>query len=149
MKKVSLFFIGFLLLLQLFSPNMQHNKPDPKGDFLHCIAVPEAVGTILKRACYDCHSDEPNYAWFDYIAPLSWYVVTTRERAKLSLNFSKWKEMEDWQKRLFLQGGIPYDIQTDRMPPKNYLWLHPDAKISPHEKVLIDRWLSSLRFTKE
>ena len=128
---------------------MHRGKSDPKEDFLHCMSVPEKVASVLKRACYDCHSEVPDYAWFDYIAPLSWYVAKTTERAKLSLNFSKWKGMEDWQKRLFLQGGIPYDIQTDRMPPKNYLWLHPDAKISPHEKALIYRWLNSLDFTKE
>ncbi|SFV70013.1 hypothetical protein MNB_SV-3-630 [hydrothermal vent metagenome] len=100
-------------------------------------------------SCYDCHSNNTEYKWYDNIAPLSWYVDNNILKAKFSLNFSKWGEFPSWRRLLFFQGAIPYDIETKKMPPKSYTFMHPDAKISLDEKKQISKWISSIDFTKE
>ena len=39
------------------------------------ISAPENVKVILKKACYDCHSNETNWAWYTKIAPASFLVA--------------------------------------------------------------------------
>ncbi|HEY4336010.1 MAG TPA: heme-binding domain-containing protein, partial [Puia sp.] len=36
--------------------------------------APPQVKAILQRACYDCHSNQTQLAWFDQPAPIYWLV---------------------------------------------------------------------------
>ena len=78
------------------------------------------------------------------LPPLSWYVDKNIKRAKFSLNFSKWGEFEPWQRRVFFQGGMMYDIDIDRMPPENYLLTHPEAKISQKQREQMKEWIATV-----
>jgi len=53
------------------------------------IAVPPEVGAILRRACYDCHSNETNLRWYDNVAPAYWLVVRDVRAGRSRLNFSE------------------------------------------------------------
>jgi Haem-binding domain len=33
------------------------------------------VKTVLRRACYDCHSHETVWPWYSQIAPISWIIA--------------------------------------------------------------------------
>ena len=147
MKKVA----TVVLLLSIFVQFIEFKRDTPKptkSGFESCKSAPKEVVKILKNSCYDCHSDNVELKWFDKIAPITWYVQSNIKKAKQSLNFSSWKNMEDWQERLFLQGAIIYDIEKAKMPPKSYLFLHPDAKVDKKDLELLKGWLSSLDFTK-
>jgi len=39
------------------------------------IPTPPEVKAILKRACYDCHSNETVWPWYSQIAPISWLLA--------------------------------------------------------------------------
>jgi len=149
MKKVLTFFIFLLIVIQFYRPYKNSLEGIGNNDFFSRENVPSDIAKIFKKSCYDCHSNHTEYSWYDNIAPLSWYVDKNIKRAKFSLNFSEWGKFEPWQRRLFFQGGIIYDINIDRMPPKNYLTMHPDAKISPVEKKSIQRWIDSVDLLKE
>ena len=49
-----------------------------------------ATKEVLKRACYDCHSNETKWPWYSYVAPASWLVVDDVHQARENLNFSTW-----------------------------------------------------------
>jgi len=149
MKTVGAFFLVLFIAVQFYRPNQNDGDPIDGADFLTAESVPPLVADIFQRSCYDCHSEHTDYAWYDNITPLSWYVDKKIIRAKRSLNFSKWGAFEPWQRRLFLQGAIMYDIDTGRMPPKSYLALHPEAEISKQEKEAIATWLSTVDMMKE
>ena len=149
MKKVLTFFLLLFFLIQFYRPYKNTTQSTQENNFLIRENVPQKIASIIKKSCYDCHSNNTEYKWYDNIAPLSWYVDTKIKRAKFSLNFSEWGSFEAWQRRLFLQGAIIYDINIDRMPPKNYLTMHSDAKISLQEKKEIELWIRSIDFTKE
>ncbi len=141
--------ISIFIVMQFYRPDINNKQVKSFDDFLLAEDVPYNIATIFQRSCYDCHSNYTNYNWFDNIAPISWYIDKKIKRAKFSLNFSEWGKFEPWQRRLFLQGGISYDISIDRMPPKSYLILHPDARLNNRDKEMILEWISKIDFTKE
>ncbi len=144
-----LFIAIVFLSIQFYRPDKNSSDIESHKDFLSVENVPAPIARIFKNSCYDCHSNQTDYTWYDNIAPLSWYVDKNIKRAKFSLNFSEWGTFEAWQRRLFFQGGIIYDINIDRMPPKSYLTLHPKAKISSKEKREIEKWISTVDLMKE
>ena len=52
------------------------------------ITAPPEVKAILKRACFDCHSNETKLRWFDRISPVSWMVAKDIKDARMLFNFS-------------------------------------------------------------
>ncbi len=46
--------------------------------------------TLLKRACYDCHSNETAWPWYSRIAPISWWIGRDVKEGRRELNFSTW-----------------------------------------------------------
>lgn len=49
---------------------------------------------VLRRSCYDCHSNETRWPIWAYVAPISWMVVSDVEAARKLLNFSEWATYE-------------------------------------------------------
>ncbi|CAA0171145.1 heme-binding domain-containing protein [Tenacibaculum maritimum] len=139
---LAILFSSFILI-QLYRPKKNDAGFIKEHDFLEIVAPPKEVGTLIKRACYDCHSNNTDYKWFDNIAPISWWVDLKIERAKFSLNFSEWKNLDTWRRLSFLSASA-HDIRTGRMPTKAYLKFHPDAALSPLEKNRIIQWLESV-----
>src|SRR5689334_23582497 len=45
---------------------------------------------LLRRACYDCHSNETVWPWYARVAPVSWVVVHDVRRGRDVVNFSTW-----------------------------------------------------------
>lgn len=97
---------------------------------------------VLKRACYDCHSNETVWPWYSYIAPVSWLVAKDLQDGRKELNFSTWNTLsaeeqaegvgESWEK-----------VQSGEMPLWFYLPLHPEAKLSPADRAVLQAWASS------
>ena len=87
MKKVLAFFLIFFLAMQFYRPDKNSSNMESHKDFLTVENVPAPIARIFKTSCYDCHSNQTDYAWYDNIAPLSWYVDKNIKRAKFSLNF--------------------------------------------------------------
>src|ERR1035437_156738 len=45
---------------------------------------------LVKRACYDCHSNETTWPWYSHVAPVSWLVQRDVNGGRGHLNFSEW-----------------------------------------------------------
>lgn len=115
------------LLIQLVPYGHNHTDPpvqaEPNWD------SPE-TRALAKAACFDCHSNETDWSrWYESVAPASWLVEHDVDEGRQRLNFSEWD-----------QGGKPREVddmwevvQYGAMPPSQYLWLHPEAKLSSAE----------------
>jgi hypothetical protein len=77
--------LGLLALLfaclQTASPSLK-NPPVKKE-----IELPQDVKQIIVRACYDCHSNQADPAWFDRIAPAPYLVAHDIKEGRALLNF--------------------------------------------------------------
>jgi hypothetical protein len=57
------------------------------------VAAPGDVATILRRACYDCHSNETVWPWYAHVAPVSWLLHRDVVEGRRHLNFSEWDQV--------------------------------------------------------
>jgi hypothetical protein len=106
------------------------------------------VSAILKRACRDCHSNETRWPWYSNIAPISWQVAGHVTSARLHLNFSDWPAPERNGRRARATdklGEMCDQVDSGEMPIGQYLWLHPDAKLSPADVRTLCSWTEAER----
>lgn len=82
---------------------------------------------LARRACFDCHSHLTVWPFYARIAPSSWLVFRDVQHGRAYLNFSDWKGWEQWQK-------IAEVVGDGSMPPKQYLLLHPEARLTTAER---------------
>ncbi|MEO8611929.1 MAG: heme-binding domain-containing protein [Chloroflexota bacterium] len=98
------------------------------------------TASMMRRACYDCHSNETIWPWYAQFAPISWLVVHDVNEGRQKLNFSEGTgEME--ARELIRQ------IESDKMPPKIYLTMHPDANLTADEKAALIAGIQATSFT--
>ena len=131
--------LGLFLLIQLYpfeKPKVTHNNPN---DLIQNYEVPENVATLLKNACYDCHSNESVYPWYSYIAPVKWAVFDHINEGREDLNFSEWKTLNKQDMAEALD-DITDEVSEGEMPLKPYPLTHPKAKLSDADKEAISEW---------
>jgi hypothetical protein len=143
MKIILLFLVIIVVAIQFYRPNKNEFNPVTLDDFLLYEKAPENVKTLLINSCYDCHSNQTNYVWFDNIAPVSWIVDKHIMEGKSKLNLSEWAIMDYRDKRRQLS-LIATQITDDVMPLKSYLNFHSDSKLSKSNKDAILKWLFTI-----
>ena len=130
---IGLILVGFLLI-QLIPYGRNHTNPpvtqEPAWD------TPQ-TRELAKRACFDCHSDETIWLWYSNIAPVSWLVYRDVAEGRRRLNFS------EWNRPRFRSGEMGRIVLEGRMPPSFYLPLHPSARLSASEKLLLINGLTA------
>ena len=117
--------VGVLLAAQLVPYGRDHSNPS-------VTAEPQwsAPGTraLADRACFDCHSNQTRWPWYSNVAPVSWLVQADVDEGRRVLNFSEWtRGYEEAQ-----ESGET--VRNREMPPRSYLMLHPEAKLSDAER---------------
>jgi hypothetical protein len=132
MKKLVVLLIVALIGIQ-FIPVERTNPP-----VLYDIDAPANVKTILKKACYDCHSNETEWAWYTQIAPLSFLTVKDVNEGRENLNFSEWGKFA--MKSDQVKDEIWEEVREEQMPPWMYRVVHSDAKLSQEEKDALRNW---------
>jgi hypothetical protein len=95
------------------------------------------VKTLLKRACYDCHSNRTVWPWYAKVAPVSWLIQSDVDRGRQRLNFSEW-DRPQWK-----AAGAGKRIQRGSMPPWYYVLMHSRAHLSLTEKQTLVRGLEA------
>lgn len=133
MKRILLVLIVLIVLLQ----GIQFEKTNPSviSDF----SESAEVKTILKRSCYDCHSNETKWPYYSYLFPISYLLAKHVEEGRDELNFSEWGELSV-KKQKRKAGEILEEIEEGEMPPWDYKLLHPDSKISEEDLNVLKAW---------
>lgn len=136
--------IGIGLLLLVCFVLLQAKKADVVNPpVTGNISTPDQVQAILKRACFDCHSNETNLRWYDKIAPVSWEVASHVNEGRKVLNFSTWKELAPADQKAKLWEAVN-QIIAGAMPLKSYAAVHPGAKVSEADLSVLKQYLASM-----
>ena len=141
MKTLKIFLgwlVAGLLLIQLI--RIEVPEP-PKATPQDEIQAPPKIMALLKRSCYDCHSNETKWPWYSEIAPISFEVKTHVKNGRNWLNFSIWNRYDE-EKKQKLYKGIVKSIDW-KMPPADYMWIHKEARLSPEDRKAIKEWAQS------
>jgi Haem-binding domain len=116
----------------------ERTNPPPQGDIA---ATPEA-GAALKRACYDCHSNQTHWPWYSRVAPVSWWIVHDVTLGRKEVNFSEWGAYYPATRRRKLE-WIGRSLREEEMPPRSYRLMHPRARLTDDDRAALERWIES------
>jgi heme-binding protein len=110
------------------------------------LAAPMEVATVLRNACYDCHSNETEWPWYSAIAPLSWWVHHEVDGGRRRLNFSEWaayaSDPDTASQKL---DEIAKLVASGDMAPWHYRIVHPGARLSAPQRDLLIHWATHNR----
>lgn len=143
-KKILYLLLIVLVAIQLFRPAKNIGQVNGVNSIDKVYSMPQNVDAILKKACYDCHSNNTIYPWYVAIQPIAWWMADHVNEGKRKLNFSEFASYKPKKQDHKLEEFV--ESQTDKwMPISSYTFAHKNARLTDEErKVLID-WATGLR----
>ena len=144
LKKVLIALAIIFIIAQFFRSQKNISSETPATDFLIVTKADNAIASIIKTSCYDCHSNNTSYPWYSEIAPLSWWITHHVDEAKEELNFSVWSTFSEKRKKHKLKEMIE-QLEEKEMPLKTYLPMHPKAKLTDNQINELINWVKRLR----
>ena len=106
------------------------------------VPAPPDARAIIRRACYDCHSNETVWPWYTWVAPVSWLVARDVHEGRRELNFSAWDRYTTKEKVKKLKESWE-TLGEGEMPPWYYLPVHRKARLSAQDRAVLRRWTLS------
>ena len=119
-------------------------KTNPKSEKKLALQAPQKVIKILKKSCFDCHSNETKWPWYSDVFPLAWSIKDHVKNARASLNFSLWESYSE-KKQKHLKEEI-YRKTGRVMPLAEYMLFHSEAKLTPDEIKTVREWAEQKHF---
>jgi hypothetical protein len=147
MKKVIFALLAFFVAIQAFRPALDNQNPSlTEQDISKVSSVPSEVQTLIKNACYDCHSNSTNYPWYSKIQPFALIVEHHVEDGKKHLNFSEFGKYPPKKADHKLEELIEV-VSEKEMPMTPYTWMHPEAKLTEDQRKQLIDWAKAVRST--
>lgn len=126
--------LALLVVVQLVPYGRDHNNPpvvaEPTWDS-------PATRALADRACFDCHSNQTRWPWYSDVAPMSWLVQSHVDEGREVLNFSAWNRAQSEADE------AAETVREGEMPPRSYLLLHPEARLTAAERDQLARGLDA------
>jgi hypothetical protein len=142
-KKIVLVLAVVFVILQFIRP--EKNVGDSSThNIVQNFAVPAGVQTILQRSCYNCHSNNTVYPWYEEVQPVGWFLAKHIRDGKRGLNFDEYTTYRLMKQYRRFQDIID-KIEGDEMPLPSYLLIHTDAKLSKSQKDELVQWCTAMR----
>jgi len=143
LRKILLFLIAALVIIQFFHPdkNTANSDSDGANDISRVFAVPDNVQGILQKSCYDCHSNNTDYPWYAEIQPVGWWLNHHIDEGKSELNFNEFSTYSPRRQYKKLE-EIAEQVKENEMPLSSYTIIHRDANLSNDQKIAITTWAS-------
>jgi hypothetical protein len=132
--KIALILMAVILIAIQFIPVNKTNPPVTAE-----LNAPVEIMSVFKKSCYDCHSNETEWPWYSFVAPVSWIVSGDVKDGRLHLNFSKWGNFSR-KDIVKMKEEIWEEIERGKMPLGKYIFMHPEAELDHKEKDLIKEW---------
>ncbi|HBU76788.1 MAG TPA: cytochrome C [Muricauda sp.] len=143
-KKIAIVLLIVLIGMQFYRPEKNKAEGDYVAAFEAETQPSVEVKQILKTACYDCHSANTEYPWYNNIAPVSYWLADHIEDGKRHLNFSDWENYDSKKKDHKLEEVIE-EVKEGKMPLNEYTWTHADANLSEDQISALLAWANNAR----
>ncbi len=147
LKKIFLIVLTIFFAIQFIRPakNITTNENDNiKNDISVVYPFPENVKNILKASCYDCHSNNTYYPWYNNIQPVGLWMQFHVDEGKLELNFNEFASYDKKKQHKKLE-EIVEEIKINKMPLPSYVKMHKEAKLTQDEKYILTDWVNSVQ----
>jgi hypothetical protein len=140
LKRIFLFLVLAFVAIQFFRPQKNIHEGMQANTIANVYPVSDTVHSILKTACYDCHSNNTAYPWYNNIQPVAWWLKHHVDEGKRELNFDEFASYSPRRKFNKL-GKINEEVKEGGMPLSSYTLIHTNAKLSDEQKRLIAGWV--------
>jgi len=137
------YLIILLVVIQFYRPSQNVQETRPKTNIFLVEEASDYVKDLISTSCYDCHSNNTAYPWYNNIAPVSWLLANHVDEGKEELNFDAWGTYSLKRKNKKLK-EIKEELEEKEMPLESYLWIHKDAKLSQDQVKTIIDWARTL-----
>ena len=148
LKKIFLVLLLVFVIMQFFRPDKNIAQGDHSADFIVETNPSNEVRAMLKQSCFDCHSNNTVYPWYNNVAPISYWLANHIRHGKEELNFSEWNAYDTKGKDHKLEEVIEM-VEEGEMPLNEYTWTHREAKLSPEQRNAITEWAKKTRLIYE
>jgi hypothetical protein len=138
LKRLLLFALVVLLVLQFVGPARTNPASDPANSLATKVTIPPDVNALLTRACRDCHSNATRWPWYAYVAPVSWLVISDVNHGREHYNLSNWTETSE--EGADLLDEMCQEVKEGKMPLPRYLLMHSEAKLTDADRKLLCDW---------
>ena len=132
-----------LVIIQFIHPEKNANAAVTSQDITVLYPMPDSVHQVLVKACYDCHSNNTRYPWYNNIQPVAWWLNDHINEGKKELNFSEFGKRPLVKQAKKLK-KVAKELQEGDMPLDSYTWIHKDAVLTDAEKNMIIDWATNL-----
>jgi hypothetical protein len=147
-KKISIGLFALFVIAQFINPEKNESEFVPESDFITLEQPPQHLADIMKTSCYDCHSNNTIYPWYDRITPVNFWVTDHIKHGKKHLNFSEWDSYSAKKKVHKLDEFIEM-IEDKEMPLASYTLTHQDAKLSDADIAELTNWVTLVKIKIE
>lgn len=144
LKKIAWVLLISLIVMQFIRPEKNTASADHASYFEQETNPPDEVLLVLKNTCYDCHSDNTVYPWYNNIAPVSYWLADHVDHGKGHLNFSAWESYETDKKDHKLEEVIE-TMESGEMPLREYTWTHSEARLTDAQRKAVIQWAETTR----
>lgn len=146
-KYIKYTLMGLLLafiVIQFVPEDERINEPVTSNDIMQQMEINASMSSLLQNACYDCHSNQPEYPWYAHIAPVSWKVKEHIADGRSELNFSEWGSFSAKKRDHKLEEMIE-EVEAGEMPLKEYKWFHSEGRLTEQDISLLKEWANQER----
>jgi cytochrome c551/c552 len=143
-SRILLGLLVIVIAIQFIKSERNIHPQAQQGSIVNHMAVSHNVETILKKACYDCHSNNTKYPWYANIQPVAWYLTHHVNEGKHELNFDEFASYDAKKQDHKLEEVIE-TVEEGEMPVASYTLMHKEAKLSKQEKAQLIDWAKKVR----
>jgi hypothetical protein len=143
MKRALLALVVALILVQFVRPE-RNLSGEATNDITKVYTVPDNVQPILKKACYDCHSNHTEYPWYTNIQPAGLWMQHHVNEGKGELNFNEFAKYTPKRQNHKMEELIGM-VEENEMPLSSYTWIHKNAILTAEEKNALIYWAKGIQ----
>jgi len=144
LKKIAITLLVVFVGIQFFPTSRNTSAEVLDDDFNKTFDAPNIIADLLKTSCYDCHSNNTNYPWYDKLQPTRWIMARHIKNAKEELNLSEFGAYSKREQKSKLK-SIASHIEDGEMPLPVYSFIHRRAILSEVESIMLVNWISAMR----
>jgi hypothetical protein len=138
-KKILWGLLIVLVIIQFIRPEKNKAATISANDLSKQYDIPANVQGILKKSCYDCHSNNTKYPWYSEIQPVGWWLQYHVNEGKAAMNLSEYLAYEPKDQHHIME-ELMEEVKENHMPLNSYLWIHKGAKLTKEEKETMLIW---------
>lgn len=140
-KKVLIALLIVFVGIQFIPTKRNHSNKILPTDITLIYNVPQNVQSIFETSCYNCHSNNTTYPWYNKVQPIAWLLQFHIEEGKKEINFSEFGSYSKRKQKSKLK-AMANQIKDGDMPLFSYTLMHRNARITKNKKIVLLNWIN-------